>query len=236
MTAQPILEKTSRCRVCREPIYPKAKRCNACRAYQDWRRYFDFSAVVLSLLVALISVISAVGPQIITFLQPWGSKLEVKSHYFSTDAISLIVENNGNKPGHIGRVNVVLYCIGAYFNRSSLSKEDLRFVADHRIQVWGVNIDLGTSPGTSRTVPPRSSREIPFILSGAMLRDAENGFPKDGQYPAGDFRTVLYDESIRIKITAELWNYGAKAPTLVNVTPTPDPPFWRGFTTITQNP
>jgi len=69
-----------------------------------------------------------------------------------------------------------------------------------------------------------------------MLHAAENGFPKDGQYPAEDFRSVLYNESIRIRITAELWNYGEKAPTLVNVTPAPDPSFWRGFTTITQNP
>ncbi len=236
MAAQPTTDKTSRCRVCREPIDPKAIRCNACNSYQNWRRYFGFSAVVLSLLVALISVISAVGPQIIGLLSPWGSRLEVKSYYFSTDAISLIVENNGNKPGHIGRVNVVLYCTGAYFNHNQLPKNQLAVDPVNRPPVWGVDIDLGTSPQTSRTISERTSREIPFIFSRDMLRTAENGFPKDGQYPAGDFRTVLYNESIRIIITAELWNYGEKAPMLVNVTPTPDPPFWRGFTTITQNP
>jgi hypothetical protein len=92
MSAEPRPETMSRCLSCQEPIHPKAKLCKTCKSYQDWRRHFDFSAVVLSLLVALISVISAVGPRIISWLPPFGSRLEVKSSYYSTDAIVLIVE------------------------------------------------------------------------------------------------------------------------------------------------
>jgi hypothetical protein len=236
MATEPISETTSRCRICQEPIHPNAKRCNACGSYQDWRRYFDFSAVVLSLLVALISVISAVGPRIISFLPPLGSRLEIKSYYYSTDGISLIAENKGNQPGHIGRVNLVLYCTGAYFHQSQLDIDQRNAEPANRPPVWGVDIDLGTSPRTSRTIAARSSREVSFILSRDTLRTAEEGFPKVGRYPAGDFRTVLYNESVRARITAELWDYGRTKPKIIIVTGNSDPPFWRGFTTITQNP
>ena len=69
-----------------------------------------------------------------------------------------------------------------------------------------------------------------------MLRIAEEGFPKDGPYPAGDFRSVLYNESVRISIAVELWDYGQMNPKVVNITGPSGAPFWRGFTTITQHP
>src|SRR5215831_17577779 len=116
MSTEPRPETLSRCSSCQEPIHPKAKLCKTCKSYQDWRRHFSFSVVVLSLLVALISVISAVGPQIISWLPPLGSQLEVKQFYYSTDAIVLIVENKGNQAGLVGRVNVTLYCSGFYFH------------------------------------------------------------------------------------------------------------------------
>jgi hypothetical protein len=97
-------------------------------------------------------------------------------------------------------------------------------------------LDLGTSKETSRTIPPRSSREIPFVFPAHLLREAAWRFPKEGPYPAGCFWTVLYDESICIGLTAEVWNYKKKAPTTLDVTPPKtDTPFWRGFTTITQS-
>ncbi len=230
----------SRCLSCQEPIHPKAKLCKTCKSYQDWRRHFDFSAVVLSLLVALISVISAVGPRIISWLPPFGSRLDVKSFYYSTDAIVLIVENEGNRAGHIGRVNVVLYCTGAYFHQYQLAQFLAQYHPNNNSStqppVWGVDIDLGTSANTSRTISARSSREISFILSRDMLHRAEKDFPRDGAYPAGDFRTVLYNESVRISITAELWDYGQMYPKAIQVTGPSGAPFWRGFTTITQNP
>ena len=240
MSTEPRRETLTRCLNCQEPIHPKAKLCKTCKSYQDWRRHFSFSAVVLSLLVALVSVISAVGPRIISWLPPSGSRLEIKSFYYSTDAIVLIVENEGNQAGHIGRVNVVLYCTGAYFHQYQLA----RFLAQYQSNsnpstqppVWGVDIDLGTSANTSRTISARSSREISFILSRDMLRIAEEGFPRDGPYPAGDFRSVLYNESVRISIAVELWDYGQMNPKVVNITGPSGAPFWRGFTTITQHP
>jgi hypothetical protein len=236
MATKRNLEKTERCRVCKEPMYPGASRCTACNSYQNWRRYFDFSAVILSLLVALVSVVSAVGPQIVALLPPWGSDLEIRSYYFSADTVSLIVENSGNKPGFVGKVSAVVYCKGAFFN-SNLSSEVQNVDAEHKPPTWGFMIDMGTSNETSRTIPARSSREIAFIFPAELLRRAEADFPKQGPYPAGCFRTVLYNESVCIGLTAEVWNYGQKAPTTLDVTlPKTDTPFWRGFTAITQSP
>ena len=242
MSTEPRRETLTRCLNCQEPIHPKAKLCKTCKSYQDWRRHFSFSAVVLSLLVALISVISAVGPRIISWLPPSGSRLEIKSFYYSTDAIVLIVENEGNQAGHIGRVNVVLYCTGAYFHQYQLA----RFLAQYQSNsnpstqppVWGVDIDLGTSANTSRTISARSSREISFILPRDMLQDAEKSFPTDptdGPYPAGNFRTVLYDQTLRIKISVELLDYRLTNPKVVELRPSGEP-FWEGFATITQHP
>jgi hypothetical protein len=229
--AEPVVfRKSSRCRYCKEPIYPRARRCNACGSFQDWRRFFDFSAVILSLLVALVSVLSAIVPQIANLLPPWGSKLKVSSYYFSTDAVSLLVENRGNKPGHIGRVKAVVYCKGLYFTEYGMTKEQL---ATH-IPPWGVEIDLGTSQQTSRIVPERTSREIPFVLSKSMLEAWAKSFPAEAVPLVGDFALALGNESIHIRITAELWNYGENTPTLVEVTPSPDIPFRRDFAIITQ--
>jgi hypothetical protein len=218
-------------------MYPGATRCSACNSYQNWRRFFDFSAVILSLLVALVSVVSAVGPQIVALLPPWGSDLESRSYYFSADTVSLIVENSGNKPGYVGKISAVVYCKGAFFNSNLFSAGVQGVDSEHKPPIWGFMMDLGTSNQTSRTIPARSSREVPFIFPAELLRRAEADFPKEGAYPARSFRTVLYDESVCIGLTAEVWNYGKKAPTTLDVTPPKtDTPFWRGFTAITQIP
>lgn len=237
MTTDRNVQKTDRCRICREPTYPGAIRCTACGSYQNWRRYFDFSAVILSLLVALISVVAAVGPQIAALLPPWGSDLKIRSYYFSADTVSFIVENNGNKPGYMGKVTAVVYCKGAFFNSNGISAYGPNLDLEHRPPIWGFMIDLGTSKGTNRTIPPRSSREVSFVFPAELLRRAEADFPKQGLYPAGSFRSVLYNESVCLGLTAEVWNYGKKGPTTLDVTPPKtDTPFWRGFTAITQSP
>ena len=50
------------CRVCMEEIREGAVKCIHCGSYQNWRRYLAFSVVVLSLLVALFSVLTVGAP------------------------------------------------------------------------------------------------------------------------------------------------------------------------------
>src|SRR5258708_30177036 len=52
----------SRCVTCREKIERGAKICIRCNQFQDWRRFFGLSSTILSLLVALVSVLSIAIP------------------------------------------------------------------------------------------------------------------------------------------------------------------------------
>ncbi len=155
MATEQDLQKTERCRVCKEPMNPGAIRCTRCNSYQNWRRYFDFSAVVLSLLVALVSVVSAVGPQIVALLPPWGSNLQIRSYYFNEDTVSLIVENSGNRPGYIGKVTAVVYCTvkGVFYPSDPFLASMVNVDAEHKPPKWGFMLDLGTSKETSRIIP-----------------------------------------------------------------------------------
>src|SRR5262249_20564094 len=50
------------CIECRKAIEPGATKCTECDSFQDWRRHFTIGHVVLSLLVALVSVLTAAVP------------------------------------------------------------------------------------------------------------------------------------------------------------------------------
>jgi hypothetical protein len=51
-----------KCIACKSEIEKGATLCSECGSYQNWRRHFTFTSTVLSLLVALISVIGLVAP------------------------------------------------------------------------------------------------------------------------------------------------------------------------------
>ena len=222
--SEPTPEKTVRCRVCFEPMYPQAERCNECKSYQDWRRYFDFSAVILSLLVALISVVSALGPQILTLFSVHGSRMQVQSAYFTSDGLILVVENHGTKPGRVGIVNVVIYSTDP----------------DVPWSKWNANIDLPAGRTTQRSVNGGSTVEMVFTISSSKLNELQTA------YPEGLFWKRLYDETIRISVTTELWDYNKAEPRYVDATPkyhkglnhevedSDDEAFWQGYTTILQ--
>lgn len=50
--------KRTQCRTCLEDIYDGARKCIECGSYQDWRRYIGLSNTSLSLIIALLSVLS----------------------------------------------------------------------------------------------------------------------------------------------------------------------------------
>src|SRR5829696_6773442 len=50
------------CRACKLPMPAGANKCTKCSSLQNWRRYLDMSGLVLSLLVALTSVLAFAIP------------------------------------------------------------------------------------------------------------------------------------------------------------------------------
>jgi len=89
----------SECRVCKEPIRTGAQRCTHCGTFQNWRRYLTFSATVLSLLVALVSVLTVGIPIVMNALIQKHAHVDVsllerpQRHEFM-----LAVSNSGEAP------------------------------------------------------------------------------------------------------------------------------------------
>ena len=90
------------CRVCGEDINITARKCIHCNSFQDWRVYLGLSTSVLSLLVALVSVVALSTPIIKDAIQPKNSQVTLKFQYYNRDTINLIMSNPGNRPGGIG--------------------------------------------------------------------------------------------------------------------------------------
>jgi hypothetical protein len=94
-------EDTKPCKVCGEPIKKVARICINCNSYQDWRAEVSVSNTVLSLLVALFSVLTVALPAITTFLTPKNSNLIFSYEGTIGDTISLLVTNVGIRPGAV---------------------------------------------------------------------------------------------------------------------------------------
>ena len=50
--------KTRQCATCKEMIYSDAAKCVHCGSFQNWRRHYNFSSSLLSMMVAFISVLT----------------------------------------------------------------------------------------------------------------------------------------------------------------------------------
>ena len=69
--------KRKPCVECHSEIPIDAKKCKECSAYQDKRKYLQFSSTILSLLIALISVTSIAIPPIIKAVESLKSDIVV---------------------------------------------------------------------------------------------------------------------------------------------------------------
>lgn len=100
-------EGTKRCKVCQEPINAKAEKCIHCSSDQTWRLRLGFSATILALLVALVTVLGAAAPVIKDLLLPTNSNLVATFQGADTKsttehlALHVLVSNTGNRPGTV---------------------------------------------------------------------------------------------------------------------------------------
>ena len=92
----------TRCFACMERLAPGATKCSHCGSFQNWRRYLGLSSVVLSLLVALISV-STVGISVFKdVIIPKRAELNILILKQEGElTFQLLVRNAGNAPGLI---------------------------------------------------------------------------------------------------------------------------------------
>lgn len=90
-------EPEQRCSSCREPVLPGAKVCLKCNNYQDWRRYLGMSQVVLTLLIAFVSVVATGGPGLVALWR--GERSDVRVSYLDCkpNEVQLILTNVGTR-------------------------------------------------------------------------------------------------------------------------------------------
>lgn len=95
------------CSTCREPIRPGARKCTKCDSFQDWRRFLSVGTSALALIIALVSVTSALGPSIIRMFQGEQSDLAILYVASVGDELLLLASNRGTRPAVIHGVSPV---------------------------------------------------------------------------------------------------------------------------------
>src|SRR5262245_23182995 len=136
------------CRACKSPMPAGANKCTECSSLQDWRRYLDSSGIVLSLLVALTSLLTFAIPVwketlVAKVAKPNAALIEVDDSGLATIAVT----NGGNAPAVL---------------------EDIIFGTDEAV----VSFDLASVPPDERIVGPNSIRAFSLRLAIANSVDS----------------------------------------------------------------
>jgi ribosomal protein L40E len=85
------------CRRCSEEIPAVATYCRPCGSYQDWRVFVPGSSIVLSLLLALFSVLGTIAPKVGEWMHR-NSETSVLIVDGDKDDLCVAVSNDGNRP------------------------------------------------------------------------------------------------------------------------------------------
>ena len=104
MTSKPRQEfETKPCSTCAEPIRLAAKKCVECDSYQDWRRHFSVSTIVLSLLVALLAVMGPAISSIKNALHIPRADPKIALSSVEPNVVSLLISNGGDSSASISK-------------------------------------------------------------------------------------------------------------------------------------
>jgi hypothetical protein len=100
---------TKRCVVCAEPINAAAVKCVHCGGDQTViRQRIGVSTNVLSMMVALVSVMGVVVPLLIQSATPDDSSLIFSLQYATDKELFVIVSNQGKEPGTVATAHLLL--------------------------------------------------------------------------------------------------------------------------------
>lgn len=97
-----------KCMFCGEDINDAAIKCIHCDSFQNWRRFFGTSQVILSLLVALVSVSTVAVPIFVKALKSANSEISTTYLAGKVNRLYLLASNTGTRPGAISNVALVL--------------------------------------------------------------------------------------------------------------------------------
>lgn len=92
------------CSLCAERIPAAAIKCRHCDGYQGRWFFLNLSAPVLSLLVALVSILSLALPTLISAVRHPHSDVRVAFQYFEDGTAYFVASNGGTRAGSVGEV------------------------------------------------------------------------------------------------------------------------------------
>jgi len=102
-------EGTKRCVICAEPINESSQKCIHCGADQNRvRQRIGLSGNVLSMMVALVSVLGVVVPLLIKSATPDDSHLIFSLQHATDSELFVIVSNQGAEPGTVATATLQL--------------------------------------------------------------------------------------------------------------------------------
>lgn len=95
---------TKVCALCAEAVAATAIKCKHCDAYQGRWLFLNLSAPVLSLLVALVSILALAIPAMVAVFERPGSDVRLAFQYFEDGTAHFVASNSGTRPGSVGEV------------------------------------------------------------------------------------------------------------------------------------
>jgi hypothetical protein len=108
------------CRVCGEDIKIAALKCVHCDSWQNWQRLFGFGGTLLSLLVALVAVLTAAVPVILNAVTPKVSQLDFSVQALSPDRVVVLASNSGVRPGTVNNRALVVAGLREYVDTADI--------------------------------------------------------------------------------------------------------------------
>ena len=97
---------SSLCRECCKIIAAHAKLCGDCNSYQDWRRFFPFSGIVLAMLTALVSVLTVAVPTFSSFIHTPRSAITLENPSIDGTTFRIVAVNRGDSPGVLYKAKI----------------------------------------------------------------------------------------------------------------------------------
>ena len=88
-----------KCKDCRSEIEDEARKCKYCQGFLDWRRFINQAAIFFSVIVAGITLLAYIGPQI-EYIMNYST--DIKSKYIRTKEshdVVISIQNSGNHYG-----------------------------------------------------------------------------------------------------------------------------------------
>ncbi len=167
-------KETKPCSLCSEKIANSAVKCKHCDGYQGGWLFLNLGLPTLSLLVALVSLISLSAPVIKAVVTPENSRIKVVFQNFEDGSAYFVASNSGNRPGSIGE---------AYLDYGTRAKPERYY--------------LKTNP-KEKFIPPGTSRQLTFDIQCYGNNYPQIHYAQDGGFGS---KPLASDVRLNVEVT-----------------------------------